>query len=47
MKKVIQVRLDNKDIDRLKKEAERSGHSVSSFARQVIKTHMDKLKADK
>jgi hypothetical protein len=36
MKQNIQVRLEPEDIKKLEKEAERSGHTISSLARHII-----------
>jgi hypothetical protein len=36
MKKTIQTRLDQKDIDRLEKEAKKKGHTLSSFLRYLV-----------
>ena len=43
MKKNIQVRLDPEDIKRLEKEAKKTGHTISSFARLIIKSFLDEV----
>lgn len=37
MKKVIQTLIDEKDIKELSKQAGKSGHTLSSFVRYIIK----------
>jgi len=42
MKKTIQVKLDKDDIVKLVNEAEKNGHSISSFVRYLIKKFLEK-----
>ena len=37
MKKVIQTMLDPEDIEALEKEAEKTGHTLSSILRYLVK----------
>jgi hypothetical protein len=41
VKQNIQVRLEPEDIKKLGKEAERSGHTISSLARLLIKNFLE------
>ena len=44
MKKTVQVVLDEKDIEKLKGDAEKQGHTLSSFMRYIIKLFLRKGK---
>jgi len=47
MKKTIQTRLDDEDIQALEKEAEKAGHTVSSFIRFLVKRFLAEVKKEK
>lgn len=43
MKQNIQVRLEPEDIKKLEKEAEKSGHTISSLVRHIILEFLKRL----
>ena len=44
MKKTIQVKLEEADVERLKAEAKGKGHSVSSLVRLIIKEFFNPIR---